>query len=113
MRNIVAASGKSVFVAALALALTVSAFAQSTLRKAMDTDQDGKADFTIFRPSNNTWYISKSGGGATFTTFGIANEDFMAPGDFDGDGKGDISVWRDTTGVWYRLNSSNNTFVGI
>src|SRR5206468_4346763 len=44
------------------------------------------------------------------TPFGLAGEDFMAPGDFDGDGKADISVWRDTTGVWYRLNSSGGTF---
>jgi len=113
MRNIVAAAGKSVFFAIVALMLVVSVSAQLSLRKAMDTDMDGKADFTVFRPSNNTWYISKSGGGVTFTTFGIANEDFMAPGDFDGDGKGDISVWRDTNGVWYRLNSNGNTFTAI
>jgi hypothetical protein len=111
MRNIAAASGKSVFIAVVALLFTMSVSAQVSLRRAMDTDNDSKADFTVFRPSNNTWYISKSGGGVTFTTFGIANEDYMAPGDFDGDGKGDISVWRDTTGVWYRLNSSNNAFV--
>jgi hypothetical protein len=112
MRNIVAAAGKSVFIAALALVMVASVMGQLSLRKAMDTDMDGKADFTIFRPANNTWYIS-SAAGFTFTTFGLANEDYMAPGDFDGDGKGDISVWRDTTGVWYRLNSNGNTFVAI
>ncbi|MEP6705030.1 MAG: hypothetical protein ABJB34_09525, partial [Acidobacteriota bacterium] len=71
MRNIVAASGKSVFIAFAALLLVVSVSAQLSLRKALDTDMDNKADFTVFRPSNNTWYISKSSGGFTFTTFGL------------------------------------------
>ena len=90
--------------------LTVSASAQPKLRRAMDFDGDGKADFSVFRPANNVWYIAKSGGGFQFQQFGLANEDFMTPGDYDGDGKADISVWRDTTGVFYVLNSSNNTF---
>ena len=79
----------------------------------MDTDKDGKADFTVFRRPTTPGTSRRAAAAFTFTTFGLANEDFMAPGDFDGDGKGDISVWRDTNGVWYRLNSSDNTFVAI
>lgn len=109
MRNFFTASGKVAFSAVAALLLTVPAFSQLSLRKALDTDADNKADYSVFRPSNNTWYINKSGGGITAQQFGIANEDFMTPGDYDGDGKGDISVWRDTNGAWYRINSGNNT----
>ena len=110
MKIFLTRSGKiSAFFVCL-LSLTISGFAQISLRKAVDTDRDGKADFTVFRPSNSVWYTMKSGGGYSYTSFGIANDDFVAPGDFDGDGKGDISVWRDSTGVWYRLNSSDNTF---
>lgn len=96
-------------VSALAL-VTASVGAQVTLRTALDIDNDDKADFSVFRPSNNAWYISKSTGGFVIQQFGLANSDYPAPGDYDGDGIGDIAVWRDTDGVWYRLNSSDSSF---
>jgi VCBS repeat protein len=99
-----------VFVSALLVVCTATAsLAQVTLRKALDVDADGKADFSIFRASDQNWYIFRSGGGVTVQNWGIPNEDFPTPGDYDGDGKGDISVYRDTTGTWYRLNSSTST----
>jgi hypothetical protein len=95
---------------AIAMLFSSSAFSQLSLRNAMDIDNDGKADYSVFRPGNNAWYIFKSGGGPAYIqNFGLANDDFMAPGDYDGDGIGDIGVWRDTTGVWYWLKSSDNT----
>ncbi len=108
MRNILTKFSVLFILALLVSAGSVSA--QVSLREAMDTDMDGKADFTVFRPENNVWYILKSGGGFTFQNFGLSNVDYMTPGDYDGDNKGDIAVWRDTDGVWYRLNSSDNTF---
>lgn len=110
MRSFLAAFGKSAFLAALASVFAVSAFAQISLRKAIDSDADGKADYSIFRPSNNQWYILTSSGGIRVQEFGVANTDFMTPGDFDGDGIGDIAVWRETNGNWYRLNSATTTF---
>ena len=111
MRNVIAILGRSIFVAAIAVSFSVAATAQLSLRTAMDYEADGKADFTIWRPSNNVWYINKSNGsGNIVQQWGLYDRDYAAPGDFDGDGKGDISVWRDTDGVWYRLNSSNSTF---
>jgi hypothetical protein len=111
MNRFFAVSRKFATLAAVVTLLAVSAFSQASLRKALDNDGDGKADYTVFRPSNNVWYINRSNGGFSIQQFGLANEDYTAPGDFDGDGKGDLSVWRDTNGVWYRLNSSNGTFV--
>ena len=92
--------------------MAISAVAQTSLRNALDYDGDDKADFAIFRPSNNVWYVS-SAGGFIFQTFGLSNSDYVTPGDYDGDGKGDIAVWRDSDGVWYRLNSSDGTFAAV
>ena len=92
------------------LALASIAFGQDSLRKALDYDNDNKADLVVFRPADSTWYILKSSGVINVQAFGIANDDYPTPGDYDGDGIGDIAVWRDTNGTWYRINSSNSTF---
>jgi len=89
--------------------LVASTHAQIGLRRALDYDKDGKADFSIFRQSDQNWYILTSSGGVMVQNWGDPNQDFLTPGDYDGDGKSDISVYRVTTGVWFRLNSSDNT----
>jgi hypothetical protein len=113
MNNVLTKSGKvgAIFVCALLLVVSVSA--QISLRTALDTDKDGKADFSVQRPTDNIWYIAKSGGGFTFQPFGSTSTDTQTPGDYDGDGKGDIAVWRETTGIWYILQSSTNTVSGV
>ncbi len=73
-----------------------------------DFENDRKADFSIWRPTNGLWNIlSSSGGNPNYIYFG-QNGDKIVPGDYDGDGKTDVAVWRPNDGIWYILRSSDN-----
>jgi photosystem II stability/assembly factor-like uncharacterized protein len=72
-----------------------------------DFDGDGRADISVFRPSDRTWYLNQSTNGFSATQWGLST-DKLAPADYDGDGRTDISVYRD--GMWYWLNSSTGSF---
>jgi hypothetical protein len=82
-----------------------------------DFDGDGKADISVFRPSNGYWYIQKSSDGFSSVQWGQAT-DTPVPGDYDGDGKTDYAVYRfgvlqtlfSVDNTWYILRSSDNTF---
>ena len=78
-------------------------------RAAYDFDGDGRADVSVFRPSNGAWYVQQSTNGFTGAIFGQAG-DKIVPADYDGDGKTDYAVYRD--GTWY-LQRSTAGFFGI
>ena len=78
----------------------------------LDFTGDARADYAVFRPSNNFWYINPSSAANNSFTgqpFGDSTTDILTPGDYDGDGITDIAVWRRTNGTFFVLRSSNNT----
>jgi hypothetical protein len=70
---------------------------------------NGRADTSVFRPSNATWYIRDQATGTTSNFQWGNGADVPVPGDYDGDGKADIAVFRPSNGTWYVVRSSDGT----
>ncbi|MBC7909632.1 MAG: VCBS repeat-containing protein [Pyrinomonadaceae bacterium] len=78
---------------------------------ALDFDGDSRADISVFRPSDNFWYLLNSATGFTFARFGFAS-DKLTPADYDGDGRTDLAVYRPSDTTWY-LQRSQLGFTGV
>jgi hypothetical protein len=67
-----------------------------------DFDGDGRADMTIYRPTDGYWYIltSSTNYGAPVMRQWGENGDVPVAADYDGDGRSDLATWRPGTGVW-------------
>lgn len=74
-----------------------------------DFDGDSRADLSVFRPSDRTWYLNRSQAGFSALQFGLST-DKLTPADFDGDGKTDVAVFRPSEGNWYIRRSSASLF---
>jgi hypothetical protein len=73
---------------------------------------DLKADLSVFRPSDGTWYSRLSSNGQNSVVNFGTNGDLPVPADYDGDGVTDQAVVRTTPQgkYWYFLQSSDNSF---
>jgi hypothetical protein len=81
----------------------------ASLAQQVDYFGQGKADFTVWRPSSATWYIA--GSGQQLITRWGSSTDVPVIGDYDGDGKTDIAVWRPSNGTWYVVEPGANQIV--
>ncbi|HMT09544.1 MAG TPA: FG-GAP-like repeat-containing protein, partial [Pyrinomonadaceae bacterium] len=74
-------------------------------RPMFDYDGDGKADISVFRPSENKWFIYRSSdNGITQQIFAVGN-DIPVPSDYDGDGRTDMAIYRSSSNDWWSLST--------
>src|SRR5215204_3434986 len=70
---------------------------QTVRRTPFDFDGDSKTDIGIFRPSDGSWWYTRSSAN-DFRVFRFGTSaDIITPGDYTGDGRADLGVFRPST----------------
>ena len=83
--------------------------APAPIRTLFDYDGDSRADVSVFRPSENKWYIFRSSDSAIYQPIFAIAGDIPTPADFDGDGKTDVAIFRPSVGDWWYIASSDGS----
>ncbi len=74
-----------------------------------DYDGDGRTDISVFRPSENRWYVFRSSDSVVYQPVFAINGDVPVPADYDGDGKTDVAIFRPSSGDWWYLATSDGS----
>ncbi|HSU61069.1 MAG TPA: choice-of-anchor D domain-containing protein [Bryobacteraceae bacterium] len=70
------------------------------------TGRPARANFTVWRPVNGTWFVQPGDGRPAIVQQGGLPGDIPVPGDYDGDGNTDFAVWRPSNGMWFIIPSN-------
>ena len=82
---------------------------KSATRSQFDFDGDGRADVSVYRPTDGNWYLLNSTTGFSVLQFGVST-DVIVPANYDSDGKTDFAVFRPSNGTWYVQSSAYGFF---
>lgn len=72
-----------------------------------DFDGDRRTDYTIYRPSNENWYIRNQVGGILLQKDFARPTDILVPADYNGDGVTDYGFYRPESGLWFVLDTNS------
>jgi hypothetical protein len=75
---------------------------------------DQIANFAVWRPSTQFWFISRPTGDPATNFDGLQwglSTDVPVVGDFDNDGRNDLAVFRPSNGVWYIRSSLSGDLI--